>query len=313
MKNSITIDFKHYIDTYINTLDRKEITKNSYKKILLQFEKYLWTNSINLPVKKDILGYKEYLSKSVRSATIQKTIVVLRGFFTYLDSEGVYKNILNGVRGVKIEPTFKRSAFSVNEVQMLIRKAKVHSINIEGKRNYSIVLLLATTGLRTIEVERANVIDLVDIRGDYRLFIQGKGHDDKDEYVKLSSDVYNTLMDYIMSRNSDSEALFINHDRNYNGKRITTRTVRRVVKELIRQIGIDDSRYTTHSLRHSLATNLMLHGQGTLEETKQILRHKDISTTQLYNHSLKRSQNNGELIMSEILLKDMGDNNGNKD
>jgi hypothetical protein len=52
----------------------------------------------------------------------------------------------------------------------------------------------------------------------------------------------------------------------------------------------------------------MLHGHGTLEQAKQILRHKDISTTQLYNHSLQRSQNKGELVMSEILL---GGNNIN--
>ena len=302
MKNSISIDFNHYIEEYIDSLDLKEITKESYKKILLRFDKYLWTNSINLPEKKDILGYKEYLSRSVRSASIQKTIVVLRGFFTYLDSEGVYKNIMNGVRGVKIEPTFKRNAFTIKEVVMLINKAKELATNIEGKRNYTIVVLIATTGLRTIEVERANVTDLVDVRGDYRLYVQGKGHDDKDEYVKLSEEVYGIIMDYIISRENDSEALFINHDRNFAGNRITTRTIRRIVKEIIRRIGIDDSRYTTHSLRHSLATNLLLHGQGTLEEAKQILRHKDISTTQLYNHSLKRSANNGELRMSKILL-----------
>lgn len=308
MKNSISIDFNHYIEEYINTLDRKEITKDSYKRTLQAFAKYLWTNSINLPNKMDILGYKEYLAKRVRSASIQKIIVVLRGFFTYLESEGVYKNIMNGVRGVKIEQTFKRNAFTVNEVMMLINKAKELAVNIEGKRNYTIVVLLATTGLRTIEVERANVNDLVDVRGDYKLYIQGKGRDDKDQYVRLSNEVYAIIMDYLMSRDSESDALFINHDHNYYGKRITTRTIRRVVKELIRRIGIDDSRYTTHSLRHSLATNLMLHGHGTLEQAKQILRHKDISTTQLYNHSLQRSQNKGELVMSEILL---GGNNIN--
>lgn len=302
MKNSISIDFKHHINVYIDTLDRKEITKNSYKKILLSFEKYLWTHSINLPEKKDILGYKEYLSKRVRSASIQKTIVVLRGFFVYLDSEGIYKNIMNGVRGAKIEQTFKRSAFTIEEIRMLINKAKELAVTIEGVRNYTIVVLLATTGLRTIEVERANVSDLVEVNGDYKLYIQGKGHDDKDQYVKLSYEVYSIIMDYLSQRNSDNEALFINHDRYYYGKRITTRTIRRVVKELLRRIGIDDSRYTTHSLRHSMATNLILEGRS-LEEAKQILRHKDISTTQLYNHSLELSQNNGELLISEMIFK----------
>lgn len=299
-------DFRYHINQYIELLDRKEITKKSYRKILLTFEKYLWTNSLYLPNKKDILGYKEYLSKRVRSASIQKTVVVLRGFFTYLDSEGIYKNIMSGIRGVKIEQTFKRNAFSIEEVKELLDKANELSFTIEGKRNYVLTCLLATTGLRTIEVERANVSDLVSINNEYKLYIQGKGHDDKDQYVKLSEEVYSIITDYLMERDHESDALFINHDRNYYGNRISTRTIRRVVKELLRRIGIDDIRYTTHSLRHSMATNLILHGHGTLEEAKQILRHKDISTTQLYNHSLERSRNNGELVMSELLFKKKG-------
>ncbi len=302
MRMNINIDFRHHINQYIESLDRKEITKTSYKKILLAFDEYLWTNSIYLPDKKDVLGYKEYLSLRVRSASIQKTIVVLRGFFTYLDSEGIYKNIMSGIRGVKIEQTFKRNAFTISEVTTILHKAKELATCIEGKRNYSITALLATTGLRTIEVERANVSDLVITNNQYKLYIQGKGHDDKDQYVKLSEDVHEILMDYLMKRNYESDALFINHDKNHFGKRISTRTIRRVVKELLRRIGIDDKRYTTHSLRHSMATNLIKYG-GSLEEAKQILRHKDISTTQLYNHSLERSKNNGELIMSELLFK----------
>jgi site-specific recombinase XerD len=297
-----TIDFRIYINEYIESLNRKEITKTSYKKILLKFEEYCFNHSIYKPEKRDILGYKEYLSRSVRSASIQKTIVVLRGFFTYLDSEGVYPNIMSGIRGVKIEQTFKRNAFTVEEVVRLLHKAKELATNIEGKRNYAITALLATTGLRTIEVERANVADLVEVNNEYKLYIQGKGHDDKDQYVKLSEEVHDILMDYLMNRKYENDALFLNHDRTHYGKRVTTRTIRRVVKELLRRIGIDDKRYTTHSLRHSMATNLIKHGRS-LEEAKQILRHKDISTTQLYNHSLKRSENNGELIMSELLFK----------
>jgi len=300
--NQNYIDFKKLIENYIQSLDRKAITKASYLKILLTFNEYLIANSILSPNKKDILCYKEYLSKKVRSASIQKTIVVLRGFFTYLDSEDFYRNIMTGVRGVKIEPTFKRASLTLLEMGNLLDKANELSISIEGKRNYAIIALLATTGLRTIEVERANVSDLVAISNGYKLYIQGKGHDDKDLYVKISDDVYQILMEYLLLRKDSFEPLFITHGRNNHGERIQTRTIRGVVKEVLRRTGIDDKRYTAHSLRHSLATNLILHGNGTLEEAKQILRHKDISTTQIYNHSLARSQNDGELKMSKLLF-----------
>lgn len=304
--NQSHIDFKRLIEAYIQSLDRKEITKQSYLKILLTFNEYLIANSILSPNKKDILCYKEYLSKKVRSASIQKTIVVLRGFFTYLDSEDTYRNIMTGVRGVKIEPTFKRASLTLLEMLNLLDKAEELSNTIEGKRNYAIIALLATTGLRTIEVERANVSDLVAVSDGYKLYIQGKGHDDKDLYVKISDDVYQIIMEYLLLREDSFEALFITHGRNNHGKRIQTRTIRGIVKETLRRTGIDDKRYTAHSLRHSLATNLILHGNGSLEEAKQILRHKDIATTQIYNHSLARSQNDGELKMSKLLFDRKG-------
>jgi len=300
--NLDTIDFRDFIDQYIQNLDRKEITTTSYQKILLSFHKYLKANSILSPNKKDILCYKEYLSKKVRSASIQKTIVVLRGFFTYLYSEDIYRNIMTGIRGVKIEPTFKRASFTLDEVVKLLHKAKELSNSIDGLRNYAIIALLATTGLRTIEVERANVSDLVMISDGYKLYIQGKGNDDKDQYAKISEDVYQILMDYLIQRADELDPLFITHGRNNHRERIRTRTIRGIVKEILRRIDIDDKRYTAHSLRHSMATNLILYGNGTLEEARQILRHKDISTTQIYNHSLARSQNNGELIMSKLLF-----------
>ena len=76
-------------------------------------------------------------------------------------------------------------------------------------------------------------------------------------------------MAYLMDRNDDLEPLFITHGRNNSSDRIRTRSIRGIVKELLRQIGIDDMRYTAHSLRHSLATNLILHGNGTLEDANR--------------------------------------------
>lgn len=301
------VNFDDEIGKYLESLDLKEITKRSYAKILTTFTRYLKVRFILLPSKKDILDYKDYLAKSVRSASIQKTIVVLRGFFTYLDSEGIYKNIMIGIKGAKIEPTFKREAFSLTDLKRIVDLAKSKSDSLIGLRNYAIILLMVTTGLRTIEIERASISDLSSIKGRRLLYVQGKGSDDKDNYVKLSSEVFSVITDYLIKRNDDLEPLFITHGTNHLNNRIQTRTIRGVVKEYLRQIGIDDKRYTAHSLRHSVATNLIKYGNVTLEEAKQVLRHKDIKTTQIYNHAVIRSENEGELIMSKLILESDGD------
>lgn len=301
------INWKDEIHRYIQTLDRKPITRDSYNRILNSFYEYLISTSKLTPSKEDIIVYKEYLKEHVGSATVQKVMVVLRGFFIDLASNGIYPNIMLGIRGEKINRNFKRSALTIEEVSRLLKKAKKLATTLEGKRNYAIVSLIATAGLRTIEVERANKNDF-SFKGDVHiLFIQGKGRDDKSDYAKISNEVYSIIEDYIFARNDNEEALFVTHSRNTKPSRLTTKNIRGIVKELLRRIGIDDPHYSAHSLRHSLATNLIKNGMS-INEAQLLLRHKDISTTMFYVHSIDRESNNGELIMSDILFG--GKNNG---
>ena len=298
-----TINLKNEIDNYVDTLDRKEITKSSYRSILLRWANYLKSKRIYSPNKRDIIAYKEKIAKSTGSASIQKTIVVLRGFYKYLKLSGKYDDITYGVRGAKVEKTFKKNPLEIDEIMKLISKAKEEStISISHLRNYAIIVLMVTTGMRTIEVVRANINDLMIHKNKKRLYIQGKGRDGKDEYVKLSEEVYEVLSDYLNKRNDDYDPLFISH-KGKVGSRLTTRTIRGIIKDLLRAIDIDDKRYSAHSLRHSLATILIKNAHGTLAEAQQILRHKDISTTEIYNHALMREENDGEIKVANLLLK----------
>ena len=298
-----TIELKHEIDNYVDSLDRKDITKSSYRSILYRWADYLKSKRIHLPNKRDIIAYKERIAKSTGSASIQKTIVVLRGFYKYLKLSDKYDDITYGVRGAKVEKTFKKNPLEIEEITNLISKAKEESsLSISHLRNYAIIVLMITTGMRTIEVVRANVNDLMVHKDKKRLYIQGKGRDGKDEYVKLSNDVYDILSNYLSQRNDDHDPLFISH-KGKVGSRLTTRTIRGIIKDLLRAIDIDDKRYSAHSLRHSLATILIKNANGTISEAQQILRHKDISTTEIYNHALLREENDGELKVSDLLFK----------
>ena len=216
---------------------------------------------------------------------------------------GKYDDITYGVRGAKVEKTFKKNPLEIDEIMKLISKAKEEStISISHLRNYAIIVLMVTTGMRTIEVVRANISDLMIHKNKKRLYIQGKGRDGKDEYVKLSEEVYEVLSDYLNKRNDDFDPLFISH-KGQVGSRLTTRSIRGIIKDLLRAIDIDDKRYSAHSLRHSLATILIKNAHGTLAEAQQILRHKDISTTEIYNHALMREENDGEIKVANLILK----------
>ena len=295
------IDWDMQINRYIQGLDRKPITKDSYKRMLTSFRNYLIDKKIIAPNKEDLIVYKEYLREQVGSATVQKMMVVLRGFFVDLASNDIYPNIMLGIRGEKITKDFKRSALTIEEVSKLLKKAGKLATTTEGKRNYAISALIATTGLRTIEVERANKADLSIKNDTHILFIQGKGRDDKSQYAKISNEVYSIIEDYLFSRDDSEEALFVTHSRNTKTQRLPTWGIRSVIKELLRSIGIDDPHYSAHSLRHSLATNLIKQGMS-INEAQLLLRHKDISTTMIYVHGIDREANNGELLMSDLVL-----------
>ena len=205
MMNYPTINFRKEIVIFIQQLDRSKVTKESYRRMLNSFDDYMKSNCLQCPKKEDIIVYKYYLKheKSLSAATIQKVVVVLRGFFEYLALNEIYPNIMLGVRGEKISTNFKRSSLSIKQLQKLLDKSKKLAVDIEGKRNYAIISLIITTGLRTIEVERANRDDL-SMKNDINiLYIQGKGRDDKSDYVKLSDNVYQIIESYLLDRTDD--------------------------------------------------------------------------------------------------------------
>lgn len=295
-------DLKSIIDEYIDYMDRKQITKDSYKRILYKYYDYITTLTISNPKRNDVLKYKEYLLKNLGSASVQKHIVVLRGFYRYCKLNNYYDDITYEVRGMKIQPTFKRQALSIEDSKRLLQKAKQRAKDVLGKRNYAIVALLLTTGLRSIEIERSDVYDLDIIDGSNVLFIMGKGRDSKDAFVKISNEVYEIIQDYLITRNDSNEALFLTHNNKNESKRLSTKIIRSAVKELLISIGYDSKAYSVHSLRHTFATTALIEGASLLE-TKEVLRHSDVSTTQIYAHLVEKLKSNTYQKVSDALFK----------
>lgn len=155
------------------------------------------------------------------------------------------------------------------------------------------------TGLRTIEVIKADVGDIRQQSGEAVLWIHGKGRDSKDEFVLLTQDTLKPIYEYLQvrGRTNGADPLFASlSDRNKN-KRLTTRSIRRIVKQHLRGIHIDSDRLTANSLRHTFATLALLNG-APLIQVKEAMRHNSIETTMIYAHSLDRISNGAERYVS---------------
>lgn len=292
------------VEEFIITLDLSDNTVVSYSGMLRRFAKYLNEHKITHPMEPDMVRYKNnYLKKHVRSATVQKYVVVLRKFYRWCYRHKYYEDISQVLTGEKIIPTFKREALTLEETEYLLHKAKIYGKrSINAFRDYVIVRLIIVTGLRTIEVSRANVEDLGKINGVDVLYIQGKGHDDKDAYVKLPTDLRVLIDEYLRKRNTDSEALFCNHGNHSTNEHIDTKTISLNIKNLLRMIGIDSIKYTAHSLRHTCAT-LALKNGCSIQEVQMLLRHKSLTTTTIYAHNINREENNAEFVVDRLFSK----------
>ena len=276
------------IDKFILSLDVKEKSKDTYRKALKQFFIYLAERGANTPSREDILGYKEALRVRELSAyTISSYMVSVRKFFEYAESIKLYPNVAKSIKGIKQPKGFRKDALTVEQVKKIL-----HSIDIstlEGKRNFALTNLLIRTGLRTIEILRANIEDIRQEGGEALLYIQGKGRDTKDNFCLLTEETLQPIRTYLTARGEvkDKDPLFSSlSDRNKKG-RLTTRSLSRRIKTELRDTGLDSKRLSAHSLRHTAIT-LSLIGGASIQEAQALARHANINTTLIYAHNIDR-------------------------
>ena len=170
-------------------------------------------------------------------------------------------------------------------------------------RDYAILALMFTGGLRTIEVSRANVEDLRTAGDSEVLYLQGKGHEEKTDYIKLMPEVEDAIRAYLKARGAvePTEPLFTSTSNNSKGARISTRTVSGIVKTALKNAGYDSDKLTAHSTRHTAVTLALMGGQK-LEEVQQFARHKNLQTTLIYAHNIDRAKNNCEATIAKAIF-----------
>ena len=276
---------------WINYLDAKPRTVEAYKRSIRPFAVFLKERGIIQPTREDILSYRQHLiDTGHKPTTVQAYIAVLRLFFRWLSQEGLYRNIADHVKGAKLDREHKRDYLTAEQVKRLL--GSVDRATAAGLRDYALLVLVITGGLRTIEVARANVEDLRTVADFSALYIQGKGRDEKTEYVRLDGNAETALREYLKTRKDakPTEPLFTSRSNNGAGSRLTTRAISGIIKGYLVGAGYNSDRITAHSLRHTAATLSLLAGKP-LEEVQQFLRHADISTTMIYNHALDKAAN----------------------
>lgn len=270
-----------------------EHTLRNYSSDLLQFLDYIAPEDVRtgkrreVPVQQiDHITIREWIS-TLHSANKKKTsiarkIASLRTFFQFLIREGILE--LNPAKLVAT-PRIEQKLPNHLTIEEAIRFIETPDIETEmGKRDRCILELLYATGIRVSELTKLNIKD-IDFK---RKEIKVTGKRKKQRIVPFGDPALYALMDYLTVRGNflnnapiserDEQALILN----YQGTRITTRSVGRMVDKYIKLCaGIHN--ISPHSLRHSFATHLLSSGAD-IRDIQELLGHARLSTTQIYTH-----------------------------
>ena len=289
----INYDWHQLISIYISQKDCSPSSRKAYSKALVPFFKWLdkENRAINALTEKDILDYKNYLIDSGHAPmTVSLYMVSIKGFYEWAEANKLYPNIARGVKTLRKSQTgdkFVKMHLDDEQGAMLLK----HFRESESLRDYALINLMIRTGLRSVEVYRANIGDIC-VKGKRTILkVQGKGKLDKSDFVVLSPSALGPLEDYLATRKGAllGEPLFVCEGRGSAGRRLSTRSIQLIGKRGLRAIGLDGHEYSVHSLRHTAGVQILKHG-GTQFDVQDVLRHASPVTSQIYLESIKEER-----------------------
>lgn len=239
-----------------------------------------------IPVKEiDHITIREWMASlhadNKKKTSIARKLASLRTFFQFLVREGVLE--MNPAKLVAT-PRIERKLPDTLSMEDAVRFIETPDLETDlGKRDRAILEFLYATGMRVGELVGLNLKDI-----DFReKLVRVTGKRKKQRILPFGDPALQALMYYLNETRPiflnncppaerDEQAVFLN----YQGTRITTRSVGRMVDKYIKQCA-DIHDISPHSLRHSFATHLLDSGAD-LRDIQELLGHARLSTTQIY-------------------------------
>jgi site-specific recombinase XerD len=281
-------------------LEYMEIEKNAspltirnYRIYLSRFSEWLTDNKkADIAVEKldmsTIRSYRLFLSRyedekglTLKRSTQGYYIIALRSLLKWLVRQD-YKVLAPEKIELPKSEAHSLKFLNKGQIELLLSQPKISSEI--GLRNKAILEVLFSTGLRVSELVGLNR-DQVNL--ETREFgVIGKGR--RPRVVFLSERCVGWIERYLELREDNWRPLFIRYsrgkDENNNGEkmRLTSRSVQRTVKKYVKRARLPVDA-TTHTLRHSFATDLLTNGAD-IRSVQEMLGHKNIATTQIYTH-----------------------------
>jgi integrase/recombinase XerC len=274
--------FLRYLKVERNCSD---LTIKSYREDLELLLGYLTDSMGHVPRPSAItpLDLRTYVSAlheaGYAKSSVARRLASLRSYFRFAQREGLCdSNPAKPLRNPRRERKLPHFLNTRELGKLLSAPPKSEPM---GLRDRAILETLYSAGLRVSELVGINLDDLDLPEGLVR--VRGKGK--RERLAPLGSFAVKAIRAWLKKRQpakgqskSEAAALFLNKF----GKRLTTRSVARMLEKYLKLTGLD-LRTSPHTLRHSFATHL-LDGGADIRSVQELLGHKSLVTTQIYTH-----------------------------
>ncbi len=309
---------RKYLEYLQSVKNSSPHTVLNYRKDLEQFLAYLSPPGVRPPALSGVTHsmIREFVAHlhehGLAKSSVARKLAALRSFFKYCVRKDQLKEnparlvptpklpkripsvlsaeemngFLNDLGGVG-EPGPGGRAFAKKDVKPS-RSTRVEE-GLLLRRDRAVLELLYAAGLRVSELTGLNLADME--QRERILRVRGKGN--KERIVPYGAKAQEALEKYWPLRerlldqtdrtssrkDPHAEAVFLN----YAGRRLTQRSVGRIVKKYVRIANVNWDLHP-HSLRHAFATHLLADGAD-LRAIQELLGHQSLSTTQKYTHA----------------------------
>ncbi len=274
-------DLDEFLDQLRHERNASVHTVAGYRGDLAQFIAYLDARRIALRHADNlqIRGFMAELhERRLKKSSLARKLAAIRSFYRYaVRSKWIAENPASVVATPKQEQLVPSFLTEEEMAGFLDMPPSEEPLDLRDK---AALELLYATGIRVSELVGINLEDLH--LGERLVRVRGKGK--KERIVPFGAIARDRVAGYINARaalvgeRTGEYALFLN----YKGRRLTTRSVERMVDKYIRQTAVR-RKISPHSLRHSFASHLLSRGAD-LRVIQELLGHESLATTQKYTH-----------------------------
>lgn len=264
-----------HIEDYKTSLrlsEKKDKTIAQYEGYILEFIDYAEADIRTKEdiTKEDLISFKEYMQREYKVNTVNIKITILNAFIEFIGLDHSYK--LKHLK--KQQKATLENVLSQNDYERLLRIA-------ESRNKTTMYYLMETLAEMGIRISELKYITVEAVKKGVAVF-DSKGTVERKAFInkKLQKD----LLKYCKDKGIDKGIIFISR----NGNPLDEAYIYKEIQWIAGQARIKKSKAHPHSFRHLFAKNYLSKPGHNIADLKNLLGHKNISTTEIYLQKSER-------------------------